>query len=166
MRWRTLIIGSLFMRKTLMAASAAAVLGAAFVADAAPAVAGGLAGPDLTRVYPGESYAQAYYGRRYYDGGPRYYRRGNGGAAAAGVIGGLAAGAIIGGAIAAQGARPRRCPEPRIRTSSPTARASTARSTRSTARFWRATATATSASTRKRLQPDQTAKRGRKAPFS
>jgi hypothetical protein len=93
------------MRKTLMAALGAAVLSAAVTANAAPAAAGGLAGPDITRAYPGESYAQAYYGRRYYGGGPRYYRRGNGGAAAAGVIGGLAAGAIIGGAIASQGAQ-------------------------------------------------------------
>jgi len=94
------------MRKTLIAALGAAVLGAGFVADPAPAAAGALAGPDITRAYPGESYAQAYYGRRYYRGGPRYYyRRGNGGAAAAGVIGGLAAGALIGGAIASQGAQ-------------------------------------------------------------
>jgi BA14K-like protein len=63
------------------------------------------ASPDLTRVYPGESYAQwrrypppRYYGQRYY--GPRYYyRRDNGAAVAAGVAG-LAAGALIGGAIA------------------------------------------------------------------
>jgi hypothetical protein len=43
-----------------------------------------------------------YYGRRYY-GGPRYYgyRRGNGAAVAAGVIGGLALGAAIAGAASA-----------------------------------------------------------------
>lgn len=94
------------MRKLTIAALGAALLGSAVVADAAPARAGD-PGSDITRAYPGERYAQAYYGRRgYYGGGPRYYRRGyGGGAAAAGVIGGLAAGAIIGGAIAGQGAQ-------------------------------------------------------------
>jgi hypothetical protein len=66
--------------------------------------------PDLTRVYPGETYVQyrdpyyrggpRYYGPRYY-GRPHYYRRGNGAAVAAGVAG-LAAGALIGSAIASQ----------------------------------------------------------------
>lgn len=95
------------MRKMIMAVLGAAVLASTVLADTTPAAAGGQVTPDLTRAYPGESYAQTYYGRRgYYDGGPRYYRRGGGGgAAAAGVIGGLAAGAIIGGAIASQGAQ-------------------------------------------------------------
>ena len=93
------------MRKVIMGAFGAAVLAGMAVADAAPVSAAAFDSPNLNRVYPGESYAQAYYGRRYYGGGPRYYRRGNGGAAAAGVIGGLAAGAIIGGAIASQGAQ-------------------------------------------------------------
>lgn len=92
------------MRKMLIAALGAATLALA-VSEPASAMGAGSPAPDLTRAYPGESKAQAYYGRRYYNGGPRYYRRGNGGAAAAGVIGGLAAGAIIGGAIASQGAQ-------------------------------------------------------------
>jgi hypothetical protein len=91
-------------------------------ASAAPlgTLPGGKAVPDLTRVYPGESYAQwrdrRYYGPRhhaprYY--GPRYYRRDRGGdAVAAGVLG-LAAGALVGGAIASQAqARPALPPPP------------------------------------------------------
>ena len=71
-----------------------------------PAVAQPLPAPPpyLTRVYPGEDYAQYreryYYARPYY--GPRYYhRRDSGSAVAAGVVG-LAAGALIGSAIASQ----------------------------------------------------------------
>ncbi len=56
------------------------------------------------RRYGGGRYysGRGYYGRPY---AGRYYRRGGGGAAAAGLIGGLAAGAIIGGAIASQQAQ-------------------------------------------------------------
>ena len=74
-------------------------------ASLAPAVAQPLPGtPDLTRVYPGESYAQYYYTRPYYGRpyyGPRYYRRDHGSAVGAGIAG-LAAGALIGGALASQ----------------------------------------------------------------
>lgn len=73
--------------------------------------------PDLTRVYPGESYTQwrpryygpRYYGPRYY--GPRYYRRDNGAAVAAGVAG-VAAGALIAGAIANSQAQAAAIPAP------------------------------------------------------
>jgi hypothetical protein len=97
----------LIMRKTIVAALAAAACGTAFIGlDATPAAARDGALPSLQQAYPSESYTQY----RRYGGGGRYYgrgyRRGYGGAAAAGVIGGLAAGAIIGGALASQEAPP------------------------------------------------------------
>src|SRR4051794_41248968 len=85
------------MRHTIIAALGAAVLGAALAAAPAPASAEGVRAPDLTRVYPNESYSQYYWYR-----GRRYWRGYGPGSAAAGVIGGLAAGAPIGGAIAGQ----------------------------------------------------------------
>jgi BA14K-like protein len=87
------------MRHTIIAALGAAVLGAALGTAPAPASAEGVRAPDLTRVYPNESYSQYYWYR-----GRRYWRGYGPGPAAAGVIGGLAAGALIGGAIASQGA--------------------------------------------------------------
>jgi hypothetical protein len=46
------------MRHTIIAALGAAVLGAALAAAPAPASAEGVRAPDLTRVYPNESYSQ------------------------------------------------------------------------------------------------------------
>jgi hypothetical protein len=77
------------MRKTTLAALCATAL----LGFAAPQPTSAAGGPELTRSYPGESYAQYYYRRGY------YY---DPGAAAAAGIAGLAAGAIIGGAIANQ----------------------------------------------------------------
>jgi hypothetical protein len=85
------------MRKMIVAAVVAAACGTGLAAvDTTPAAAqtGGIAA--LHRASASESYMQ--YGRRYYG---RPYRRGYGGAAAAGIAG-LAAGALIGGAIASQ----------------------------------------------------------------
>jgi hypothetical protein len=88
---------------------ASALAFAAFVApstaSAAPAAAGlsSLVAPDAQLVQQVQWRGRGgYYGRRYY-GGPRYYgyRRGNGAAVAAGVIGGLALGAAIAGAASA-----------------------------------------------------------------
>jgi hypothetical protein len=90
------------MRKVAALLLALSVVGTpATQAGAAPAPS---RQPDLTRVYPGESYSQYYpryyHGPRYY-GRPYYYRRHRdyGGAVAAGVAG-VAAGALIAGAIA------------------------------------------------------------------
>lgn len=88
----------------LSALAFAAILGPS-AASAAPAAAGlsSLAAPDRQLIeqvqWRGRGY---YYGRGYY-GGPRYYgyRRNNGAAVAAGVIGGLALGAAIAGAASA-----------------------------------------------------------------
>jgi hypothetical protein len=84
---------------------AATVLSLSMIASSvAPGVSSPLpVKPDLTNVYPGESYTQY---RRYYGDGPyyygrRHYYRGGGDAVAAGVVG-LAAGALIAGAIANQ----------------------------------------------------------------
>jgi BA14K-like protein len=88
------------MRKTIAAALLAATCGTGLAAiDARPAAAKDAVRVDLHQAYPSESYAQyRRYGGRYYG---RSYRRGYGGAAAAGIAG-LAAGALIGGAIASQ----------------------------------------------------------------
>jgi hypothetical protein len=102
------------MRKIAALMVALGVLGTPVTqASAAPAPS---KQPDLTRVYPGESYAQ-WRGRyrpgpRYYYGPPRYYyRRDNGAAVAAGVAG-LAAGALIAGAIANSQAQATAMPAP------------------------------------------------------
>jgi hypothetical protein len=86
------------MRKTLFALGTALVIG--FAGTGPGASAGERTAPELSRAYPGESYAQYYYRRGYYRG----YRGYSPGAAAAAGVAGLAAGAIIGGAIANQGA--------------------------------------------------------------
>ncbi|WP_046866952.1 BA14K family protein [Microvirga massiliensis] len=109
------------MRKITASLLALGMLGASLSpVGAAPmgTLPGGKAIPDLTRVYPGESYAQwrhrhyhgpRYHGPRYY--GPRYYHRDRSGdALAAGALG-LAAGALVGSAIASQ-ARPALPPPP------------------------------------------------------
>jgi hypothetical protein len=88
------------MRKTIATAFLAATCSTGLVAiDARPAAAQDNLRLNLEQSYPAESYAQyRRYGGRYYG---RHYRRGHGGAAAAGIAG-LAAGALIGGAIASQ----------------------------------------------------------------
>jgi hypothetical protein len=93
--------------------------------------------PDLTRVYPGESYTQwrryprgpRYYGPRYY--GPRYYRRDNTGAAVAAGVAGVAAGALIAGAIANSQAQAAAAPPPPPATVDPQLAAYCARKYRS-----------------------------------
>jgi len=115
----------------------AALVGVATLVTALPAGAGSLQSrpaPDLQLVYPNESYAQyyyrrgPYYGPRYYPR-PYYYRRDNGGAVAAGVVG-LAAGALIAGAIANQ-AQAQAAPPPPPGTVSPSVAAYCARKYRS-----------------------------------
>jgi hypothetical protein len=111
------------MRKVTASLLALGMLGASLsTVGAAPmgTLPGGKAVPDLTRVYPGESYAQwrgrhyhgpRYHGPRYY-GSRHYYRDRSGDALAAGALG-LAAGALVGGAIASQAqARPALPPPP------------------------------------------------------
>lgn len=94
----------------------AALVGAATLASAAPAVAAPLEGrplPDLQAVYPNEGYTQYYYRRGYYYPRPYYYRRHDNGAAVAAGVAGLAAGALIAGAIANQAqAQPAAPPPP------------------------------------------------------
>jgi hypothetical protein len=101
------------MSHRLSAAALALGVAVSTLTPLAPAAAQPAAQPDLTRVYPGESYVQ-YYERHYYAprpyvrpyyGRPHYYRRDNGAGVAAGVAG-LAAGALIAGAIASQAATP------------------------------------------------------------
>lgn len=122
------------MRLTLMAALSAAALGSAtLTAQAAPAPSQNPAADVVARFQAGEGNAAYAQYRRYYGGGPGYYRgpragyygrgydrgysnrgyygspygyyrRDRGNAAAAGIAG-LAAGALIGGAIASQQAQ-------------------------------------------------------------
>jgi hypothetical protein len=105
------------MRITLIAALATAALGAspALAASAPTETTSTMPAAQSQHAEPPAAYAQ--FRGRYYRGGPRYvgrgygyygrpyagryYRRGYGGAAAAGIAG-LATGAIIGGALAAQ----------------------------------------------------------------
>ncbi len=94
----------------------AALVGAATLVSAAPAVAAPLEGrplADLQAVYPNEGYTQYYYRRGYYYPRPYYYRRHDNGAAVAAGVAGLAAGALIAGAIANQAqAQPAAPPPP------------------------------------------------------
>jgi hypothetical protein len=106
------------MRPVLSVLAAAAIGATAATADVRPASAEVIPNKLLEQIQTGEvatAYSQfrryggpRYYGGRYYGrpyAGRYYYRRGSGGAAAAGLIGGLAAGALIGGAIASQQAQ-------------------------------------------------------------
>lgn len=94
----------------------AALVGAATLASAVPAVAAPLESrpvPDLQAVYPNEGYTQYYYRRGYYYPRPYYYRRYDNGAAVAAGVAGVAAGALIAGAIANQAqAQPAAPPPP------------------------------------------------------
>jgi hypothetical protein len=115
----------------------ATLVGAAVLATALPASAdqGGIRSlSDIQQAYPNESYAQYYHRRSYrpyYHSRPHHYhyRRDNGSAVAAGVMG-LAAGALIAGAIANQ-AQAQPTPPPPPGTVSPSVAAYCARKYRS-----------------------------------
>jgi hypothetical protein len=102
------------MRKITALALALGVLATPMTqASASPALS---KQPDLTRVYPGESYSQwrprYYHGPRHYYGPPRYYYRRDSGAAVAAGVAGVAAGALIAGAIANSQAQAAAVPPP------------------------------------------------------
>ncbi len=91
------------VKKTILAGLAALTMGAGVAATTTSAEAQVVYGRGYRGYHGGYGYRPAYYGPRY---GYYGYRRYNGGAVAAGVVGGLALGALAAGAVAPAYAAP------------------------------------------------------------